>query len=30
VKRKSNFQLRKKNRHLERARTWATLPLPKV
>ena len=30
VKRKSNFQLRKKNQHLERARTWASLPLPKV
>ena len=30
VKRKSSFQLRKKNRHLERARTWASLPLPKV
>ena len=30
VKRKSSFQLRKKNQRLERARSWATLPLPKV
>ncbi|MEC8519760.1 MAG: hypothetical protein VXY67_02205, partial [Candidatus Thermoplasmatota archaeon] len=30
VKRASGFQIRRKNRHLERARTWASRPLPKV
>ena len=30
VKRKSSFQARKKYSALERARNWATRPLPKV